>query len=227
MALKQLVGPTVEPVSLAEARQFLRIDDDFTDDDALVLMLIASARRSAEQLCRRVLISQQWRLVFDRFPSPMSGRLTEYWMGQQWALGGMGGAVEYAPTGKSQYEIILPVSPLISVDQIVYIDQGGTTQTLSAANYKSDVYAEPPRILPAYGKAWPGTRSEINAVQIDFTAGYGASASAVPEPIRQWILMMVSSAYENREPLVPDKVAAQPRRFLDGLLDPYRVLEFV
>lgn len=49
-------APAAEPVSLAEARLFLRLDA--TDEDALVTSLIAASREAAEQFLRRNLITR-------------------------------------------------------------------------------------------------------------------------------------------------------------------------
>ena len=56
-----IAGPGEEPVSLAEAKAFARIDG--TDEDALVGALIAAARLHVESLTGRALVSQTWRLV--------------------------------------------------------------------------------------------------------------------------------------------------------------------
>lgn len=63
--------PASEPISLAEAKQFLRIEHDADDD--LIAALIAAARSAVELATRRVLILQTWRIVLDRWPA--SGRL--------------------------------------------------------------------------------------------------------------------------------------------------------
>jgi uncharacterized phiE125 gp8 family phage protein len=61
-----LAGPAEEPVSLAEAKAFLRLDSDA--EDGLVLSLIAAARLHLEATTGRALVSQTWRLVLDRWP---------------------------------------------------------------------------------------------------------------------------------------------------------------
>lgn len=63
MALKIITPPQSEPVSLAEAKEHLRIDG--TDHDNLLTSLISAARRAAEEFCRRAFITQTWKLIFD------------------------------------------------------------------------------------------------------------------------------------------------------------------
>lgn len=62
-----LDGPTVEPVSLAEAKLWLRLDT--TDEDDLVRALIVAARLMVEAEIGQVLIGQNWRLVGDAWPA--------------------------------------------------------------------------------------------------------------------------------------------------------------
>lgn len=68
MSLKLITDATVEPVTLAEARLWCRIDPDNTAEDALLQMLITSARQRAEHLTGRSFISQTWERVVDAFP---------------------------------------------------------------------------------------------------------------------------------------------------------------
>jgi uncharacterized phiE125 gp8 family phage protein len=66
-----LTGPAVEPITLAEAKQFIRVEHD--DDDDLITALIAGSRAYVEAQTRRALITQTWRLTRDAWPE--SGRL--------------------------------------------------------------------------------------------------------------------------------------------------------
>ncbi len=58
-----IAGPGEEPVSLAEAKAFCRIDA--ADEDALVGALVAAARLHVESLTGRALVTQSWRLVLN------------------------------------------------------------------------------------------------------------------------------------------------------------------
>lgn len=66
-----LAPPAVEPISLAEAKAYLRVEHDA--DDAVIGSLITAARSHVEAMTRRALISQTWRLVRDAWPA--GGRL--------------------------------------------------------------------------------------------------------------------------------------------------------
>lgn len=66
MALVIATGPTIEPVSLEEAK--LQIRQDGTADDDLIRVLIKTAREAVEQITRRALITQIWDYYADEFP---------------------------------------------------------------------------------------------------------------------------------------------------------------
>jgi uncharacterized phiE125 gp8 family phage protein len=61
-----IAGPAVEPVTLAEAKAYLRLDGD--DEDTLVASLVAAARHTLELATRRAFIAQSWRVQLDRWP---------------------------------------------------------------------------------------------------------------------------------------------------------------
>ena len=58
-----LIAPAIEPLSLGEAKLFLRVEHG--DDDAVIAALVAAARAHIEALTRRCLITQTWRHVRD------------------------------------------------------------------------------------------------------------------------------------------------------------------
>jgi uncharacterized phiE125 gp8 family phage protein len=68
MAAILLDPPASEPLSLAEAKNYLRVEHGA--DDALIAAMIAAARVQVESLTRRALVMQSWRIVLDRWPSP-------------------------------------------------------------------------------------------------------------------------------------------------------------
>jgi uncharacterized phiE125 gp8 family phage protein len=62
-----LAAPAAEPLTLAEAKAYLRVEH--ADDDALIAALIAGARGHVEARTRRGLITQGWRIVRDGWPA--------------------------------------------------------------------------------------------------------------------------------------------------------------
>ncbi|WP_029354118.1 head-tail connector protein [Bosea sp. 117] len=62
-----LAGPAAEPLTLAEAKAYLRVDHDA--EDALISSLITAARATVEALTRRLLIDQSWRITLSAWPA--------------------------------------------------------------------------------------------------------------------------------------------------------------
>ena len=118
----------------------------------------------------------------------------------------------------------IPRPKLQSVTYIKYIDTNGDEQTLDASKYKVDIYSEPGRVVPAYGEVWPSARDEINAITIRLIAGYGAAA-AVPDPIKQAMLLHIGHMFENREESTPVPISVVPMGY-DALMATYRVAVF-
>ncbi len=58
----------VDPVSLAEAKLYLRVDSFMTDDDALISSLISAATHACEAFTRRSFITKGFLQTLDAFP---------------------------------------------------------------------------------------------------------------------------------------------------------------
>lgn len=68
MGLQLITDVTVEPVTLAEAKLWLKVEDGITADDTLITGLISAVRQMAEQKTGRALLGQTWKLTLDAFP---------------------------------------------------------------------------------------------------------------------------------------------------------------
>ena len=203
MPLQLVTPPAQEPVSLAEAKQHLRVDGG--DDDLLIGSLITAARQAAETKTGRQLITARWKLVIDAFPGPLMQSVS----GSSFSLPG--------------HAILLAKCPVQSVVSIEYLDMNGTTQVMPASDYVLDAACEPARLTPAFGKTWPPTLPQMGAVSVTFDAGYG-TASAVPEGLKSWIKLRVGSLYGHREEMsVLSRGRIDPLPFVDGLLDGFKV----
>jgi len=145
---------------------------DTTDEDAYIDCLIIASRQFAETFMKRSIIDQTWTLFLDRFPS-------------------------------DDQCIQLPNPRLSSVASVKYNQEvDGLQVVFDAAKYIVDVNREPGRIALAFDQIWPDTRRQINAVEIEFVAGYGESDEDVPDEIRHAIKIMVSHLFEVREPVI-------------------------
>jgi len=61
-------APASTPITLAEAKAFLRVDSDYDDDDTYITSLISVATQVVEQYTRRRLITQTYIIYYDEFP---------------------------------------------------------------------------------------------------------------------------------------------------------------
>jgi len=148
-SLTQIVPPTAEPISPADAKQQLRIVTDA--EDTLIQGYIAAATRWAETFCNRQFVLATFTASYDHFPWYWNGIDNIYGLGFK-----------------------LPRAPLISVSGITYVDSAGATQTLSTSTYVVDPHVEPGNVGLAYNQYWPTVQPQRNAVTVSYTAGYGA-----------------------------------------------------
>lgn len=166
MALIIKTPPVSEPVSLAEAKSFLRITD--ADDDALITSLVTAVRQKAENWTRRLFITQTWVLWQDSVPDG--------------------------------FTLSIPLSPLQSVSYIKSYDLSNVVSTFDSSNYLIDSSSTPGRVSLNDGQSWPTLLRRINALEVEFVAGFGG-ASSVPEPIKQGILQWIKLLFANKSKL--------------------------
>lgn len=106
-----------------------------------------------------------------------------------------------------------------SVDSITYLDDLDAQQTLSVSVYEYDELKN--AIILSYMQSWPTLSEKVNSVTINYTAGYGATASAIPSPIISAVLLLIGHLYENREATAPIAIHDVPMS-VKFLLTPYR-----
>lgn len=200
--LKLIMPPPVAPLTLAEAKEYLRVDH--TDEDATITRIVGAATGYADGpdgFLQRALIDQTWELTLDAFPAAaMSGG----WANPTWCA---------APTTVTGGSIRIPLPPLIEVVNVFYDDPGGVQQILPTGAYSVDKVSEPGWILPVGN--WPATFAGINAVRIRFRAGYvdlsqSPAIGAVPDDIKQALLLLSSTMFDNREVYIDGRVTAAP-----------------
>jgi uncharacterized phiE125 gp8 family phage protein len=96
-------------------------------------------------------------------------------------------------------EIKILFGDLQSVTHVKYTDSDEAQSTLSSADYLVDTDSVPGRIVLKTNETWPtDTLSPKNPIEIQFVTGYG-TASAVPQDIKDAILIKISDIYTYRE----------------------------
>jgi hypothetical protein len=160
LSYRELTQPTVEPITLGQAKSHLRVD--FTDDDSYITALITAARQKVEKMTNRAIFNRQMLLTLDYFPWPGWDSTTgstahDYFM--HWYYRGL--------------TIRLPKPATVSVQSLTYIANDGVTiLTIDPSNYIVDVTSEPARIAPRPGYTWPYQQNYIpGQISVRFTAG--------------------------------------------------------
>lgn len=120
---------------------------------------------------------------------------------------------------QSAREIVLPYGPVQTVDSIAYLDSSGATATFTTFR---EAIGEISRVVPTYGNVWPPTQPVIDAVQIEYTTGYG-DADDVPKTIKQAMLLLIGNWYANREQVVVGTIVAELPQAVTALLSAERV----
>lgn len=110
---------------------------------------------------------------------------------------------------------------VLSVDWVKYIDTSGVQQTMDPSAYLLEPGSEPGLLWPTWGQRWPAVRHQPGAVVVQYQAGYGTTAAAVPAPIVHWIKLALSDLYENRA-RSSDRPAV-PQDFAEGLLNGHHI----
>jgi len=170
-------------VSVAEMKTYLRIES--SDDDTIIGTFIDSAVDAVQQYLRRTLITSTYRLTLDAIPRRSS---EEWWDGMR------EGAVTEL-TGGDDY-IILPMGPLLTVTSMTTYGTDNSGTVFAASNYFVDTAGD--RLCLDYGAVWPTSLRDQAAIEIEYTAGYGASKTAVPGSIIQAVMKVAAKMYEDR-----------------------------
>ncbi len=113
----------------------------------------------------------------------------------------------------------LPLSPIASLDAVRVFDAAGAPTLLDLAGFHIDSARGPQLVLDT---AAPAPGRIANGIEIDVTAGYGASALDVPEPLRMAMRLLVAHWYERRgDALHEERIATLPAG-VAALVAPWR-----
>lgn len=180
-------APAVEPVTLSEVKDQLRIDATETVDDTFLTQAIIDARQEIEDVTGLALITQSWLMTLDGWPSARD----VWWNGtRQGAISDM-----HAWDGT----VYLPRYPLQSVDSVTVYDTSGTGTVVDVAEtFDVDTQQDYGRMALKSGATWPTATQSINAIEVGYTSGYGDASSDVPAPLKRAIRSMVAYLYAHR-----------------------------
>ena len=176
MGLVRTVDPSAFPVQLSEAKKQCELPEFDSTHNEHIERLIGTATRDVERHTRRALINQTWRLT-----------LTE------WPLNDPRDSFPY------RQRVYLPRPQLASVTSIIYVNDSGSSTTLSGSLYSVSTDNKPGFVEPAFGQSWPTVRPETpDAIKITYVAGFGANYSSVPDEFQNIIYELVAFRFMNR-----------------------------
>lgn len=115
----------------------------------------------------------------------------------------------------------IPLWPVASIDEVRVIDADGLPQTIAPASFTVDVASRPARIVVDV-TAMPRPGRSVAGIGIDFVAGYGPDANAVPAPLRQALMLLIAHWYEHRDPIEVGAPSTVVPHSVNRLLVPYR-----
>lgn len=174
--------PTQYPVSVADLRNFLKLNHD--RENNLLSQLIATATKQCEDYTKKDFIAKDYITYRDQFgdmgdqPNYVGSPPTQ---GYYWA--------SVAP-------IVLRKSPLISITEITYLVDGAET-TLDPLTYRIVKKGAYSQIIPTTNNVWATADNVQQAITIKFKAGYG-DPKDVPSDIKSAIMQICADLYTNR-----------------------------
>jgi uncharacterized phiE125 gp8 family phage protein len=168
MALRLETAPAIEPITLADLKNDIKVDSDLEFDDLLIGSLLTAARKWVENTARRALVTQSWALWLDDWPA-------DDWIAVPRPPIQSVDSIKYYDNSDNEYTLSS------SVYQVDTISEPGRVVLRSGQAWPSSIELRP-----------------ANAVAVNFTAGYGGDETAIPEEYKQAIRLLVGHWYENR-----------------------------
>ena len=159
--------PIQEPVSIADAKAFARIE--FPDDDAIVASLIAQAREYVETALART-VAPRVRAAYYQGFATSGGYYNRF-------IRSIGPSPWWIPTAQGIMQIRQP--PLQGLMNIQYVDPSSGNLLEISSSLVVVSTGTPGRIQPTFGAVWPLPRPQIDCVIITFVAGYGLTSPYV------------------------------------------------
>jgi uncharacterized phiE125 gp8 family phage protein len=123
----------------------------------------------------------------------------------------------------SRRDIPMRLDPVLRVNRVWYLDRAGSEREVPAENYYLIRTLTGARVVLRSGVSWPSDVSDrLDAVRLDYTAGYGEGRDSVPAHVGQALRFLVGHWYRHRESVV---IGGEPRKVpqtVDYLMMPSR-----
>lgn len=185
VTLKLVTPPAETPITVEQARIYLRIDNDL--EDLRIETMIKAATLHLENYLGIKFVTQIWDVFMDYFPMEARG---DWWDGSR--------ELAISELYRASRNIKLPIGLAQSLDQFDTTSDDGTVISELPANYELDTANNTARIGLKQGAVWPTTVLRANSgIRFRLTVGFG-DAAVVPEDIKNAIFELVAHMYENR-----------------------------
>lgn len=195
MNVRIVTQPPVEPITLAEAKAHLVVDDAITADDTYIESLIKVARINAENYTRRAYVQRTLELTLEYFCNVII---------------------------ELPYPKLQSITSIIYKDSDG-VDQTIDSSDYQIDTYREPGLVMPAYLSSWPVSVRPDFNSvRIRYVAgVDLGAGSPTDyTSNIPEVVKQWMKVRIAAMYEMRMPVVFGASVAQlPRDYVDGLLD--------
>lgn len=196
--VRVVTAPSYEPVTLAEAKAWCRVDTDDTSQDGVLNMLIQAMREYAEEFTGRAFALRTLQLRMNGFPSdeielprpPLVAVTSIEYLDADGTLQNLNGS-------PSQYQAY------------VYAEPGVVAPVYGGAWPATRDALDSVRITYTAGYAASGSPD--------------TSTEAIPAKVKLWMQARLVTLYEQREQLMRNNMVQVPRDFVDGLLDGLRI----
>lgn len=167
--------PAIEPISITEAKEYLRLVDIDISEDNYLNSIITAAREWCEGFQNRAYITQTWGMSLD------------YWPNKN---------IIDIPKGNLQSVTSVKYKNSVGVEKTLTENTDYVYSIRGIIGRLSPAYS---KVWPSF------TPYPLDAIIIEFMCGYGDTADKIPEKVIQAMKLLISHWYENRTPLTDVK----------------------
>ena len=200
MEPRVIVPPADEPISLAQARRFLRIDvpgygGDIAQDQDIVSWVRAARQWIEKQIDKS--IGLQTLMIAGESFDDLGGRPYGYGYGAR--------------------RILLPRGPVLAIQSVDYLTADGFDFSVDPGDYRLTLMA-PQSVFLRTGKAWPAAVCEPESVRIIYRAGYDFPLTMM---LAEVYADGYADAYTGDIAAAAPQMSGDPELYADGYADNY------
>jgi uncharacterized phiE125 gp8 family phage protein len=116
--------------------------------------------------------------------------------------------------------VLIHKAPVISLTAVTVYDEAGVPSSLPLSGFILDRFSRPSRLAVPDAITAPGKK--LNGIEVDFTAGFGATGVDVPDGLKRAIMLLAAHWYEFRGAEAFDRASAAWPPSFERLVSRYR-----